>query len=466
MPGVSMAISSPMCRSPMVQDNTKPREEDQLDSPSLMLNMQPEESFNIQSGRSERVIIVGAGPSGMATAACLRMKGIPYIIIERAGCIASLWKERTYDRLKMHLSKESCRLPFKPFPDSYPTFVSRQQFIDYLEEYASEFGIQPRFNETVQSASFDEASQTWCVQTIVVGPFAEGPRRKLTHMARWLVIATGENAEMIVPELPGLNEFRGGYIHSSQYRNGDFYGGKKVLVVGCGNSGMEIALDLANCGADASIVVRSPVHILTREIFGMSTFSVAMRLMKSLPMWLVDYMLVSYSRLALGDTAVCGIERPKVGPLELKCKMGKTPVLNVGTFERIQAGDIKVRPAVERLTETGARFVDGTLEDYDAVIFATGYKSTVLRWLKDKENFFGVDSLPRDRACGQSWKGRRGLYVAGMCNKGILGGSTDAERIANDVHCIMTAKTASIATFATPPCGLTPPYSSSTSLTA
>lgn len=84
------------------------------------------------------------------------------------------------------------------------------------------------------------------------------------------------------------------------------------------------------------------VHVLTREVFGMSTFSVAMRLLKTLPVWLVDYILVSYSRLALGDTAALGIQRPKVGPLELKCKMGKTPVLDVGTMEKIQSGAIKV----------------------------------------------------------------------------------------------------------------------------
>ncbi|KAH7433479.1 hypothetical protein KP509_07G071400 [Ceratopteris richardii] len=404
-----------------------------------------EDSNSAQNVWTDRVIIIGAGPSGMATAASLRRKGIPYVLLERASGIASLWKERTYDRLKMHLAKEACELPFKAFPERYPTFITRRQFIDYLEEYARDFCIQPRFNETVQSATFDEASQTWQVQTIAVGPFAEGPRRKLVHTGRWLVVATGENAEMVLPSMPGLNEFKGTYIHSSQYKNGEAYAGKRVLVVGSGNSGMEIALDLANCGANTTMVVRSPVHILTREMFGMSTFSVAMRLTKSLPLWLVDYILVSYSRLALGDTTSLGIQRPKVGPLELKCKMGKTPVLNVGTLEKIQSGDIKVKPAVEQLMEGGARFVDGTSLEFDAIIFATGYKSTVLRWLKDKESFFGTDSLPKERACGRSWKGRNGLYVAGMCNKGVLGGTTDAQRIANHIYSTYFTGTASSA---------------------
>ncbi|MCO5589018.1 hypothetical protein L7F22_042982 [Adiantum nelumboides] len=376
----------------------------------------------------------------MATAACLQRQGIPFIILERAECLASLWKEHTYDRLKMHLSKESCKLPFMDFPDRYPTFVTRQQFIDYLEDYAKTFNITPRFKETVQSASFDVSSQRWCVRTTAVGRLAEGPLRKFTHHGRWLVVATGENSEMVLPDMPGLKEFKGRYIHSSEYRNGKKYTGMKVLVVGSGNSGMEIALDLTTCGADTSIVVRSPVHLLTREILGLSTFSVAMRLLKKLPMRVVDYMLVMYSRMVLGDTAVLGIERPKVGPLELKCKMGKTPVLDVGTLQRIKAGEIKVRPAVERVMEIGVRFKDGTSDDFDALIFCTGYKSTVLRWLKDKESFFGMDSLPRGRASGQSWKGSNGLYVAGMCNKGILGGTTDAERIAQHLYTTHFAK--------------------------
>ena len=84
------------------------------------------------------------------------------------------------------------------------------------------------------------------------------------------------------------------------------------------------------------------MHILPREVFGKSTFSVGIQLLKSFPVWVVDRFLVSYSRIVLGDTSAYGIQRPKIGPLELKCKMGKTPVLDVGTLAKIKSGDIKV----------------------------------------------------------------------------------------------------------------------------
>eukprot|EP00250_Pteridium_aquilinum_P010632 c19527_g1_i1 orf=70-495(+) len=105
------------------------------------------------------VIIIGAGPSGLATAACLQQHGIPYKILERAQCIASLWKNHTYDRLHMHTAKNCCELPFMPLPDDYPNFLSRQQFIDYLEAYAQKFHIEPIFNETVEQATYNHQEE-------------------------------------------------------------------------------------------------------------------------------------------------------------------------------------------------------------------------------------------------------------------------------------------------------------------
>ena len=231
------------------------------------------------------VVIVGAGPSGLATAACLKHNGIPFILIERSGCIASLWKERTYDSLHLHLSREYCSLPLMPIPEPQPEtedaghptthkdnptnnsnqFLSRAQFIEYLESYAAKFELRPRFNETVRSASFDEASQKWVIRASAIGPFAEGPRclHNVTYIGRWLVVATGENSEPVLPrdaDLPGLEDFHGSCIHSSRYMNAFPYKAKRVLVIGSGNSGMEIAGEVSHQAAKTSVVVRSPVR--------------------------------------------------------------------------------------------------------------------------------------------------------------------------------------------------------------
>lgn len=202
-------------------------------------------------------IIVGAGPSGMAAAVSLQAKGVPSIILERAECIGSLWKHKTYDRLHLHIPKQFCELPLKPFPDSYPTYPNRQQFLDYLEDYAKEFNIVPHFNESVQDASYDERCAIWRVKTLTTGKASLYSGEE--YASRWLIVASGENAEVVMPKLPGMKQYEGDLLHSSLYKNGAEYAGREVLVVGCGNSGMEIALDLANYEAKPSLVVRGPV---------------------------------------------------------------------------------------------------------------------------------------------------------------------------------------------------------------
>lgn len=233
-------------------------------------------------------IIIGAGPSGLAVAASLREQGVPFVVLERENCIASLWQNRTYDRLKLHLPKRFCQLPRMPFPDNYPEYPDRAQFISYLETYAATFDIKPEFGVTVQSAKYDEDTGVW---RVLASP-ASG-KSTVEYLGRWLVVATGENAENVVPDIPGLDSFSGEITHVSDYKSGATYRGKKVLVVGCGNSGMEVSLDLCDHGASPSMVVRDAVHVLPREFLGKSTFELATFLMAwCVPLWFVDKVMV------------------------------------------------------------------------------------------------------------------------------------------------------------------------------
>lgn len=202
----------------------------------------------------ERVIIVGAGPSGLSVAACLTNKSIPYIILEREDCFASLWNKYAYDRLHLHLKKHLCQLPHKPFPSSFPSYISKDKFLQYLEDYVSHFKINPLYHRTVDVAEYDQDSQKWKVKAMnkVCGEIEE-------YDGRFLVVATGETSDPFIPEIEGLKSFTGKVIHSTEYKNGKEFKDEHVLVVGSGNSGMEIALDLINHGAKTSIVVRSQV---------------------------------------------------------------------------------------------------------------------------------------------------------------------------------------------------------------
>ncbi|KAJ1256821.1 hypothetical protein BS78_K300200 [Paspalum vaginatum] len=376
-------------------------------------------------------VVVGAGPSGLATAACLKARGVPSLVLDKDSCVAASWRHRTYERLRLHLPRCFCQLPLAPFPPGTPTYPTRDQFVAYLDDYARAFSIDLRLGARVRTAAYDAAIGFW---RVTVDEDAEdGGATATEFVSRWLVVATGENAEPAWPEgVEGMDGYRGVAMHTSSYKKGDEFRGKNVLVVGCGNSGMEVSLDLCNNGAKASMVVRDKLHVLPREILGISTFGLSVFLLRWLPIKRVDSLLLFLSRLILGDTEKYGLARPKTGPLQIKSSTGKTPVLDIGALRKIKNGEIKVVPAIKRLTENGVEFIDGHKEDFDAVIFATGYKSNVPSWLKEQEFFSHVDGFPR-KPFPHSWRGKNGLYAAGFTRKGLMGTSYDALRIAGDI---------------------------------
>ncbi|ONK70907.1 uncharacterized protein A4U43_C04F2750 [Asparagus officinalis] len=370
-------------------------------------------------------IIVGAGPSGLAVAASLKERGVPYVILERSDCIASLWQKRTYDRLKLHLPKQFCQLPGLLFPDSYPEYPCKKQFVDYLESYAKHFDISPKFNQSVQSAKYNETSGLWHVRAI------ETQHEEVEYIGKWLVVATGENTERVVPDMDGLVSFGSEVTHASDYKSGEAYRGKKVLVVGCGNSGMEVCLDLCDHDAFPSMVVRDSVHVLPREVYGKSTFELSVFLMKWLPLWLVDKIMLVVAWFVLGSLERYGLKRPSVGPLELKTTHGRTPVLDYGALSKIKSGEIEVVPGVKRFMLGRVEFVDGRVLEFDAVVMATGYRSNVPYWLQGTD-FFSKDGMPKAQF-PNAWKGKSGLYTAGFTRRGLAGASSDAVKVAKDL---------------------------------
>lgn len=366
-------------------------------------------------------VIVGAGPSGLAVAACLKEKGLPFLILEKQSCLASLWKLNTYDCLQLHLPKDLCQLPLMPFPQHFPIYPQKQQFISYLEAYAKHFSIDPLFGVEIRQAKYDAKMGCWRVEA-----------SSIEFLCRWLIIATGENSEPIFPKIEGLEKFSGKVVHTSEYKNGAEFKGNKVLVVGCGNSGMEIGLDLYNSGAHVSLVVRNKLHILPREVLGRSTFGLSTWLLKWLPVKLVDRLLILCSWMTLGNTHKFGIKRPEIGPLQLKKITGKTPVLDVGAICKIKSGDIKVVPGITKFTTRGAEFVDGKVGEFDSVILATGYRSNISSWLKE-ENLSGPEDGFPENPFPKNWKGKKGAFSVGFTRNGLLGISTDAQRVAQDI---------------------------------
>ncbi|MGD8331226.1 MAG: NAD(P)/FAD-dependent oxidoreductase [Acidobacteriota bacterium] len=359
-------------------------------------------------------IIIGAGPAGLAVAACLQQAGIDSIVLEQADRVGSSW-HRHYERLHLHTDKTRSALPSLPFPADCPRYPSRTQVIDYFERYAQHFGIEPRFGRKVVGAR--RTDDRWVVET-------NQDRFETAH----LVVATGHNAAPHVPEWSDRERFNGTVMHSSEYRNGAPFSGRDVLVVGFGNSGGEIAIDLHEHGSRPALAVRSAVNVIPRELFGVPILAVG-KLQRLLPPRLADALNAPLLRFVIGDLRRYGLRKLPYGPATQVRIHHRIPLIDVGTLELIEQGAIVVRPGIERFTADGVAFTDGREQSFAAVILATGYRPRVTAFLQDAGDALDDQGAPRTSGGPTAVPG---LYFCGfyVSPNGMLGEiAGEAQRI-------------------------------------
>lgn len=349
-----------------------------------------------ESGTHKDTIVIGAGPAGLAVGACLKRAGIPCVILEGRERVGAAWHHH-YDRLHLHTDKGNSELPFLPYPQNYPRYPSRSQVIEYLEAYAQKFQLEIKFGQQVNAAQ--QARGQWEART-----------QDVRYDAPNLVVATGYNHEPFIPRWQGQDSFRGTIIHSSEYKNGAPFTGQNVLVVGFGNSGGEIAIDLWEHGARPSIAVRSPVNVIPRELFGIPILSIGI-LQRKLPPKLADALNAILLRAVIGDLTRYGLRKQPYGPMTQIQREARIPLIDVGTIQLIKEGRLAVYPGIEAFTREGVRFKDGKEVHFDAVILATGYRPRI-------DAFLQADPAPYDRNGTPLSSGRRtslpGLYFCGF----------------------------------------------------
>lgn len=330
--------------------------------------------------RETEVLVVGASAAGLATAARLRLTGIPFEILEASDAVGTAWRHH-YDRLHLHTPKSSSSLPGLPMPRDWPRYPSRLQVVDYLEKYAAHHGLTPRFDQPVER--LERVDGRWVATT------PDG-----TWTARNVVVATGAARRPVRPTWPGMDSYTGDVLHSSDYRNGDPWAGKPVLVVGFGNSACEQAIDLVERGAHPHLSVRSAVNVIPRDMLGVVPVLQLGILMRHVPPQVADALAAPLVKLTVGDVTKVGLRKLPYGPNTQIKRDKHIPLLDIGTMDHIKAGRVGVHGEIERFTETGVVFTDGTSLDVAAVVLATGYDPAVADFLPEWRAVCGDNGRP------------------------------------------------------------------------
>ncbi|MCJ1679189.1 NAD(P)-binding domain-containing protein [Streptomyces sp. APSN-46.1] len=341
------------------------------------------------------VYVIGAGPGGLAVAAALRARGVRAVVVEKSDAVGTSWRGH-YDRLHLHTTRRLSALPGLAIPRRFGRWVSRDDVVRYLEKYA-EFheleivtgvevtrierapqegdarheGDAPREGDTPRG---DGATQAGRAPQSGAAPgwtlHASGGR---VLAARAVVVATGFNHTPRLPDWPGRDTYTGTLTHAAGYRDPKPYEGRDVLVVGVGNTGAEIAVDLAGGGAArVRLAVRTAPHIVRRSTAGWPAQRTGI-LVRRLPVRLVDRLGALVAKASVPDLAAYGLPRPETG-LYSRVEEGAIPVQDVGLIDAVRTGGVEPVAAVVSFDGDEVVLADGSRITPDAVIAATGYR--------------------------------------------------------------------------------------------
>ena len=313
-------------------------------------------------------VVLGAGPAGLAAAAELKRVGIPVVVLDKADRVGSSWAGH-YDRLHLHTSRGLSGLPGYRIPRRFGRWVARDGVLAYLAEYADLHGLDVRLGVT--ATAVERGIDEWQIS------YTQGATTG-TIAADVVVVATGYNHSPKVPDWPGLSSFAGKIVHSSAYKNPAELGGKAglpngVLVVGPGNSGAEIAADLADAGVDVSLAMRTPPNIVLRAVAGIPSQALIIS-MAMLPVKAQDALAGLLQKVAVGNLSKYGIPKAPRGIATQQLRDDVTPTLDVGLIKALKAGGVKIVAAVEKFTKDSVVLADGTSLTPDAVVLATGFQ--------------------------------------------------------------------------------------------
>ena len=307
------------------------------------------------------VIVVGAGPGGLLLTRRLAQAGVRFVTLERHQDVGGIWDidapgSPMYESAHFISSRTCSGFPDFPMPEDYPDYPGHRLLLRYIRSYADHHDLRQhiQFNAEVSSASCDD-NGVWTLQ------LSDG--RRLA--ARYLICANGVTWEPNLVNWPG--QFNGEIRHAVSYRSAQEFRGKRVLVIGCGNSGVDIACDAAFASDQAFLSTRRGYHFVPKHLMGIPADVIATKGPK-LPFRLQQWVFGLLLRLLNGKPEKYGLPEPDHRVFE------SHPLVNTQILHYITHGDCIAKPAVERFDGDEVVFADGSRERIDLVITATGYQ--------------------------------------------------------------------------------------------
>jgi len=321
----------------------------------------------------EKACVIGAGPSGIAACQVLGVRGVPVDCFEKGSDIGGNWRyendnglSSAYRSLHIDSSRDLLAYSTFPMPGDYPDYPNHFQLARYFDDYVEHFGLRERitFNTEVLSVEPAPEGKGWDVTV----EDDRGGRETRRYGA--VVVANGHHWDPRRPEppFPGADEFLGEQIHAHHYREPDVLEGKRVLVLGIGNSAVDIAVESSRTADATFLAMRRGAHVLPKYLRGRPTDAAATPTLSRAPLPVQRFFLKQMLRVSVGKMTDYGLPEPDHKLLEAH------PTVSSELHSRIGHGDISVKPNIERFEGSRVRFADGSEEEIDLVVYCTGYK--------------------------------------------------------------------------------------------